>query len=95
MDTNIQSLIDISRKYGADPRYVIAGGGNTSYKDDTRLWVKASGHALATIGEDGFAVKGGAFDSKRTDCRTEARTESRKADAGYPNVTFRVIREDK
>jgi len=46
-------------------------------------------------GEDGFAVKGGAFDSKRTDCRTEARTESRKADAGYPNVTFRVIREDK
>ena len=46
-------------------------------------------------GEDGFAVKGGAFDSKRTDCRTEARTESRKADAGYPNVTFRVIREEK
>ena len=46
-------------------------------------------------GEDGFAVKGGAFDSKRTDCRTEARTEARKADAGYPNVTFRVIREDK
>ena len=56
MDTNIQSLIDISRKYGADPRYVIAGGGNTSYKDDTHLWVKASGHALATIDEDGFAV---------------------------------------
>ena len=46
-------------------------------------------------GEDGFAVKGGAFDSKRTDCRTEARTEARKADAGYPNVTFRVIREEK
>ena len=46
-------------------------------------------------GEDGFAVKGGAFDSKRTECRTEARTESRKADVGYPNVTFRVIREDK
>ena len=56
MDTNIQSLIDISRKYGADPRFVIAGGGNTSYKDDTHLWVKASGHALATIDEDGFAV---------------------------------------
>ena len=56
MGTNIQSLIDISRKYGADPRYVIAGGGNTSYKDDTHLWVKASGHALATIDEDGFAV---------------------------------------
>jgi rhamnose utilization protein RhaD (predicted bifunctional aldolase and dehydrogenase) len=57
MDKNIQELIDISRLYGADPRYVIAGGGNTSYKDDSRLWVKASGHALATIDED-YAVEG-------------------------------------
>lgn len=56
MDPNLQKLIDISRKYGSDSRYVIAGGGNTSYKTADRLWVKASGHALATIGEDGFAV---------------------------------------
>ena len=41
------------------------------------------------------AVKGGAFDSKRTECRTEARMESRRADIGHPNVTFRVIREDR
>ncbi len=52
----IESLIAISRKYGADPRFVIAGGGNTSYKTADRLYVKASGHALATITEDGFAV---------------------------------------
>ena len=52
----IDNLIAVSRKYGADSRFVIAGGGNTSYKDATRLWVKASGHALATIDEDGFAV---------------------------------------
>ncbi|MBQ3290477.1 MAG: SUMF1/EgtB/PvdO family nonheme iron enzyme [Kiritimatiellae bacterium] len=44
---------------------------------------------------DGCAVKGGAFDSKRTECRTEARTESRNAASGYPNVTFRVVREDR
>ena len=56
METSIQKLIDISRKYGADSRFVIAGGGNTSYKTADRLWVKASGHALATIGEDGFAI---------------------------------------
>ena len=56
METSIQKLIDISRKYGADSRFVIAGGGNTSFKTADRLWVKASGHALATIGEDGFAV---------------------------------------
>lgn len=52
----IEELIAISRKYGSDPRFVIAGGGNTSYKSEDRLWVKASGHALATITEDGFAV---------------------------------------
>ena len=49
-------LIEISRFYGADTRFVIAGGGNTSYKSADTLWVKASGAALATISEDGFAV---------------------------------------
>ncbi|MDR2119601.1 MAG: SDR family NAD(P)-dependent oxidoreductase [Tannerella sp.] len=52
----IEQLIEISRKYGRDSRYVIAGGGNTSYKNDEKLWVKASGCALANITEDGFAV---------------------------------------
>ena len=46
-------------------------------------------------GEGNVAVKGGAFDAKHTKCRTEARTESRRAASGYPNVTFRVIREDR
>jgi len=52
----IQNLIDISRFYGVDSRFVIAGGGNTSYKNAEKLWVKASGSSLATITEDGFAV---------------------------------------
>ena len=52
----IQNLINISQFYGADSRFVIAGGGNTSYKNDTRIWIKASGSSLATITEDGFAV---------------------------------------
>ena len=54
--TDIEKLVEVSRRYGADSRFVIAGGGNTSFKDNERLWVKASGHALATIDEDGFAV---------------------------------------
>lgn len=54
--TGIQQLIDISRKYGSDSRFVIAGGGNTSYKTDDKIWVKASGSSLATITEEGFAV---------------------------------------
>ena len=54
--SEIEKLVEVSQKYGSDDRYVIAGGGNTSFKTEDRLWVKASGHALATIGEDGFAV---------------------------------------
>ena len=50
----IQQLIEISRHYGGDPAYVIAGGGNTSFKDDQRIWIKASGIPLAGIGESGF-----------------------------------------
>lgn len=54
MDKNIEQLVDISRKYGQDKSFVIAGGGNTSYKDDSHIWVKASGVALETIDENGF-----------------------------------------
>ncbi len=52
----IEDLIAISRKYGADSRFVIAGGGNTSFKTADKLWVKASGHALATIGGSKLAA---------------------------------------
>lgn len=40
-----------------------------------------------------LAVKGGAYDSKPTDCRTENLAESRNSGRRYDNVTFRVIRE--
>ena len=50
----ITPLISLSRAYGGDPAFVLAGGGNTSVKTADRLHVKASGHALATIDADGF-----------------------------------------
>ena len=52
----IKELILISQYYGADSRFVIAGGGNTSWKNEEKIWVKASGTALANITEEGFAV---------------------------------------
>ncbi len=52
----IQQLIEISQFYGKNPDFVIAGGGNTSYKDEKLIWVKASGTTLAEITENGFAV---------------------------------------
>ena len=55
MKPEIQELIEISQFYGKQKDFVIAGGGNTSYKDENHLYIKASGRSLATIGEDGFA----------------------------------------
>ncbi len=52
----LQELVQISQFYGGDNRFVIAGGGNTSFKNEEKIWVKASGAALATITVDGFAV---------------------------------------
>lgn len=50
----LETLVQISQFYGKDPAYVIAGGGNTSYKDADSLYIKASGIALATIDVNGF-----------------------------------------
>jgi NAD(P)-dependent dehydrogenase (short-subunit alcohol dehydrogenase family)/rhamnose utilization protein RhaD (predicted bifunctional aldolase and dehydrogenase) len=55
MKTEIQQLIEISQFYGKQKDFVIAGGGNTSFKDENHLYIKASGHSLGSIGEDGFA----------------------------------------
>ena len=41
------------------------------------------------------AVKGGAWDSRRTDCRTEARGTGRDPVRVYDNVGFRVVRESR
>ena len=52
----IEELIAISRFYGQNSDYVIAGGGNTSFKTADRLYVKASGVSMGNIDENGFAV---------------------------------------
>lgn len=51
----LKNLVEISQFYGKQKQFVIAGGGNTSYKNDEHIWVKASGFALSTITEEGFA----------------------------------------
>ncbi|MFZ4456893.1 MAG: class II aldolase/adducin family protein [Bacteroidales bacterium] len=56
MDSNIKQLVEVSQQYGKNKAFVIAGGGNTSYKDNDYIWVKASGVALETIDENGFVT---------------------------------------
>ena len=53
---SLKTLREMSNRYGSDPRYVLAGGGNTSWKDGATLYVKGSGAALATIQEEQFVA---------------------------------------
>ncbi len=46
---SLETITNLSNFYGADPKFVLAGGGNTSFKDDKNLWVKPSGTTLAAI----------------------------------------------
>jgi rhamnose utilization protein RhaD (predicted bifunctional aldolase and dehydrogenase)/NAD(P)-dependent dehydrogenase (short-subunit alcohol dehydrogenase family) len=55
-DTDLETLVKLSRYYGECPGFVIAGGGNTSVKCGDKLYVKASGSQLATITGEGFVV---------------------------------------
>jgi NAD(P)-dependent dehydrogenase (short-subunit alcohol dehydrogenase family)/rhamnose utilization protein RhaD (predicted bifunctional aldolase and dehydrogenase) len=50
----LKDLLAISHHYGSDPGFLLAGGGNSSYKTEKHLYIKASGVSLADIGEGGF-----------------------------------------
>jgi rhamnose utilization protein RhaD (predicted bifunctional aldolase and dehydrogenase) len=52
--SEMSKLVEISHFYGRNKDYIIAGGGNTSYKNNDYIWVKASGTTLADIDENGF-----------------------------------------
>ncbi len=56
MKPEINELIEISKYYGSNKEYVIAGGGNTSFKDEQTIWIKASGQSLAELTEDGLVA---------------------------------------
>ncbi len=51
---SLDAIIELSREFGSNPDWVLGGGGNTSYKEDDKLYVKASGVALGDIDADGF-----------------------------------------
>ena len=55
-ENQLAALAAMSNQYGANPAYVLAGGGNTSFKSADTLWVKGSGTALATIRPEDFVV---------------------------------------
>ncbi|MDA3951762.1 MAG: class II aldolase/adducin family protein [Spirochaeta sp.] len=52
----LSTIVALSRHYGRDDEWIIAGGGNTSAKTDGTLWVKASGTSLGTATEENFVA---------------------------------------
>ncbi len=50
----LDTIAELSNKYGSDSSFVLAGGGNTSVKDERVLWIKPSGVPLATITREQF-----------------------------------------
>jgi rhamnose utilization protein RhaD (predicted bifunctional aldolase and dehydrogenase)/NAD(P)-dependent dehydrogenase (short-subunit alcohol dehydrogenase family) len=56
MRPEIAQLIEISEFYGSNKDYAIAGGGNTSFKDEHTIWIKASGQSLAGLTEEGLVA---------------------------------------
>lgn len=52
----LDRLVRFSRSFGEDPSFVLAGGGNSSYKEHNLMLVKGSGSRMATITGDGFVA---------------------------------------
>lgn len=52
----LNDLLEMSHRYGANGDYVLAGGGNTSYKENGIMHVKGSGTELATITAEQFVA---------------------------------------
>lgn len=50
----LNTLVEFSNKYGSNPELVLAGGGNTSAKQNGTLFIKGSGTSLANITASGF-----------------------------------------
>lgn len=87
----LELLAAVSRLYGADKNYVIAGGGNTSYKNNHKIWVKASGTSLATMQPDDLAIldreKLNVISEKKYSEETNLREEQVKQDLAEATIT--------
>lgn len=75
---SLKTVTSLSRFFGKDVRYVLAGGGNTSYKDDKYLYIKPSGISLAEIKETDFVKMDREKIRKIFDSRLEGSTAEKE-----------------
>ena len=87
---SLEKIAEISRKMGANPEYVLAGGGNTSWKKDGILYVKPSGKMLADMQPEDFVQMDIALLKRSlTDCASAP--EALKEDLVNRYAVFSVI----
>ena len=91
----LAALAAMSNQYGADPAYVLAGGGNTSFKSADTLWVKGSGTALATIKPEDFVVLERCALAKMWDAEYPAEEAAREAAVLQDMMDARVKGENR
>ena len=94
---DLKIIVELSHEFGT-PNYVKGGGGNTSFKNETTLWVKPSGTTLAGLTEETFVTLDRAKVNELYDVETPAESHAREQlvknfmgeavrnDAGRPSV---------
>ncbi|MDC7126053.1 MAG: class II aldolase/adducin family protein, partial [Spirochaetales bacterium] len=91
----VQELAEVTNRYGSDKDFVLAGGGNTSFKENGIMYVKPSGTTMATISAEDF-VK---VDLEKLKCMMDKTysedSEEREAEALKDMMASRVPGEDK
>jgi len=84
MKKELEQLLALSLKLGNDLSQIQAAGGNTSYKDDKFVWVKASGFELKHASQDSFVQ-----------ChRNKLEDNLRKTYSTDPNLSFEEAKVD-
>lgn len=94
---DLKTIVELSREFGGTD-FVKGGGGNTSVKNDTTLWVKPSGTTLGGLTEETFVQMNRAKINELYDVETPAESAAREElvknmmaaavenDAGRPSV---------
>ncbi len=95
--TDLQTIVELSHEFGTTD-YVKGGGGNTSVKNETTLWVKPSGTTLGGLAEETFvqmsrtkinelySVETPAVAAEREELVKNMMEASVENDAGRPSV---------
>ncbi len=90
----IETLVEFSNRYGKNAAFVLAGGGNTSYKNAENLYIKGSGTSLATITAEGFVKMDRARLAKIWENQYSADTATREAEVLRDLMASKCIGEE-